>query len=360
MIPSHAEFLRIASGEDRSANAKWWRAALRLGQPFYYLGLQAHRLSTLPRRRSLKRPTLSIGNLTTGGTGKTPMAIAMVSRLQELGHRPAVLLRGYGVEIESRQNADEAEVLRNAFAGSVPVEPNPDRIQGAADVLARNPEVTCFVLDDAFQHRRARRDLNLVLIDATRPFGFDHLLPRGLLREPKRALRRADGVIVTRSDQVTPEERAALDTNIKKYHGKPPLAHAVHAWTAMRLGSKFCHIDTLKTKHVFGVCGIGNPATFERQLSDHAEKLSGMAIYDDHYKYRSGEVSSIVNHAIERGASAVVTTEKDWVKWRKVAEQVKLGLPVYRPVVAMEFLDGGDEVQALLEEKLPVPIQAEP
>ena len=348
MSPSHADFLRIMGGEDQSSEAKWWRRGLRLAQPFYYAGLQTHRLLTLPRRRSLGRPTLSIGNVTTGGTGKTPMTIAMVERLQAQGHKPAVLLRGYGVEIEAKQNADEVEVLRNAFQGGVPVEPNPNRVAGAQHILESHPEISCFVLDDGFQHRRAKRDLDLVLVDATRPWGFDHLLPRGLLREPKGALRRAHGVIVTRSDQVSPEELNALDEQIVKHHGKPPIAHAVHTWTSLRLGSKFCHLDTLKSLRVFGACGIGNPATFEQQLRDHTDEVVGMAVYDDHHKYKRGEIPSIIHHAMERGASAIVTTEKDWVKWRKAGGQYKLKIPVYRPVVTMTFLDGADTLDDLL------------
>ncbi|MEM7576152.1 MAG: tetraacyldisaccharide 4'-kinase [Planctomycetota bacterium] len=357
--PGHARFLRVMSGQDRDPRAHAWRLALSAARPGYRTLLYADRFQKNLRARSLGRPTVSVGNLTTGGTGKTPMTVELVRRLRDHGHRPAVLLRGYGTsDLEAKRNADEVEVLRQALGPDVPVEPHPSRVKAARQVLQRVPDTTCFVLDDGFQHRRARRDLDLVLIDATRPFGFDRLLPRGLLREPLSALNRADALMLTRTDQVTPESLETLIARLTKLTGKPPLAHARHAWTTLRLGHKTVPLDTLEGLDVYGVCGIGNPDTFERQLRDAAHRVVGFSAFDDHHRYGRGDIVSIFNATAERGGSAVVTTEKDWVKWRKTANRVKLSLPVYRPGVTMQFSHGAEALDALLREKLPPPDSA--
>ncbi len=355
-LPSHQTIHEIQSGQDQRRVARLARLGLRAITPAYWAGLRFNQASQRLRQRRAPRPVVSIGNLTTGGTGKTPMAVELVQRLQQLGHKPAVLLRGYGIEhYESKANSDEVEVLRNQLGIAVPVEPHPNRRRAARQVLDRKPDTTCFVLDDGFQHRRLARDLDLVLVDATRPFGFDHLLPRGQLREPKRALRRADAVIVTRANRVSPEQRAQLDQQIARYHGKPPLAHAAHRWVGTMLAGHRSSIDTLADKVVFGVSGIGNPADFEQQLHDHCERVVGCQPFDDHHRYTRDEVRGIMHTAVERGANAVVTTEKDWVKWRKYASKVKLPLPVYRPIVAMTLLDGSDALNTLLMQRLALP-----
>jgi tetraacyldisaccharide 4'-kinase len=351
--PSHQTLHRIQSGENTQPAARWARLGLRAVTPAYWAAMRLNQASQRLRRRRVPRPVVSIGNLTTGGTGKTPMAVELVQRLQQLGHKPAVLLRGYGVEhYESKANSDEVEVLRNQLGIAVPVEPHPSRVKAARQVLRKHPETTCFVLDDGFQHRRIARNLDMVLIDATRPWGFGHLLPRGLLREPRRALRRADAVIVTRANRVPPEVLAELDRQIERYHGKPPIAHAAHRWVGFMLAGKRYPLDVLADKIAYGVSGIGNPGDFEQQLTDTAERCVGCTAFDDHHRYTRGEVAGVMHTAVERGANAVVTTEKDWVKWRKYASRVKLTLPVYRPIVAMSLLEGGAALDTLLKDRL--------
>ncbi len=141
---------------------------------------------------SLGRPAVSVGNITAGGTGKTPVSIWLATKLAKSNHHPAVLLRGYKTTAEGI--SDEAEVLRNSLAGIAPVIVNRSRVRGAAAALRDHPDTTVFVLDDAMQHRGAKRNFDLVLINARNPFGFDRILPRGLLREPLQELRRASAV----------------------------------------------------------------------------------------------------------------------------------------------------------------------
>ncbi len=326
-----------------------YRAAVTGRNALYAAGI-------LPTR-DLGRPTVSVGNLTAGGTGKTPMVIALARLLQATGHRPAVLLRGYEPGgYENKKGSDEAAELRGSLGGDIPVMPDANRVAGAARVLQEHPRTTVFLLDDAFQHRRARRDLNLVLVDSLRPFGFDHLLPRGLLREPRSALRRADAVILTRTDRATPPQLQALDDTIQKITGRPPLAHAVHDWTALHLSFKPYPLDRLANRAVLGVAGIGNPRDFADRLREVAGSCVGVLTYDDHFRYSRDELEGIFSVALERQADAVVTTEKDYVKWRTFASGVKARLPVYRPIVAMKFTRGRDQLQSLLDQKIPAPL----
>ena len=350
------------SGEDRDPAAVALRG-LTLPATLPYraavTGRNALYTAGLLRARDLGRPTLSVGNLTAGGTGKTPMVIALTRILLAMGHRPAVLLRGYEpTGYESKHGSDEAAELRGSLGGSVPVMPDADRLAGARRVLERHPETSVFLLDDGFQHRRARRDLNLVLVDALRPFGFDHLLPRGLLREPLSALRRADAVILTRSDRATPPQLEALSATIRRITGRPPLADAVHDWSGLRLAFKPYPLQRIADAAVLGVAGIGNPQDFADRLREVAGSCVGMLTYDDHYRYDRDELAGIFSVALERGAQAVVTTEKDYVKWRRFASGVKARLPVYRPVVALRFPRGGAELQQLLDQKFPAPPRA--
>ncbi|MEE9403524.1 MAG: tetraacyldisaccharide 4'-kinase [Algisphaera sp.] len=362
---SQARMLRIMSGQDRDWRARVLRPLSNAGVPPYRAAVAVRNAMYTMRLRGTKRlglPTISVGNVTAGGTGKTPMVIELVDRLQAMGHRPAVLLRGYEPSgLESKLGSDEAAVLRGALGEDVPVRPNANRVKAAAVVRAERPDVTVFVLDDGFQHRRVARDLNLVLIDASRPFGHGRLLPRGLLREPLRALRRADALIVTRGDRVSPEALKTLVARLTRLHGKPPVAVCRHRWSGFRIGYKDYPLDRLRETAVLGASGLGNPADFEASLRAVTGKVVGCAVFDDHHPYTRSDVRGVMNMAQERGAQAVVTTEKDWVKWRRLAGGVKLKLPVYRPRVQMAFLDEGvaaggeDALDALLRHVAPQP-----
>ncbi len=202
-----------------------------------------------------------------------------------------------------------------------------------------------FLLDDGFQHRRVARDLDLVLIDATRPFGFDHVLPRGLLREPPRNLRRADAVIVTRADQITTDALRDLDRRIERYAGRPPIAHTVHAWA---------NADAFTGRTVLAACGIGNPEAFRATLAKHAGSIADFQAFDDHHAYTAEGLRALFDRAVAAGADAVVTTEKDYVKWRPLldASDASPPLPILRPRVSIAFLDGQAALDGRIRETL--------
>ncbi len=350
---------RVWSGEDRSPRAALARAAMSAGEPGYRVAVILRNAlfnSGLRRAVRLAAPVVSVGNITTGGTGKTPMVIALVQRLIARGRRPAVLLRGYGgtwdPDDPHQRSSDEADVLRHALGELAPVIAHPDRVHGARLAQQRKPDTDVFVLDDGFQHRRLVRDLDLVLIDATRPFGYGRLLPRGLLREPPCNLRRADAVIITRADQVHAEHLERIEQRIEALTGRRPLAHAAHRWHELREGDKVRPISDLRFLKVVGVCGVGNPQPFIDRLARAADTVLRCHSFRDHHAYTAGEVETLLALARRAGADAVVTTEKDWVKWQRVLGKRRVSLPVIRPIVAVEITQGDAELNALLDRAL--------
>lgn len=344
-----ANALRAMSGEEASLSARTLRAVLTVATPFYGLGNAARSACFamgLKRSRTLGRPTISIGNLTTGGTGKTPMVGYVARHLIAQDHRPCILLRGY-------RGGDEAQEHQRLLGDRVHVEPNPDRVVAASVALGEDPAITCFVLDDGFQHRRAKRDLDLVLLDATNPWGFDHLLPRGLMREPRSALRRADAVIVTRADQVDPADLERLDSEVKRLTGQVPIAHAEHAWVGLRMGeNQAMPLNTIAEQSVMGVVGIGNPTAFARTLDQHAGHVVHCEALPDHHGYTRGELLRLIDLAETAGAQALLTTEKDWVKWSLLLEDEKVALPIYRADLSMRFRDGQAALSALIDQRV--------
>lgn len=339
--------LRVISGEDASLGGSVVRTALCAATPLYALGNAARSAgfaAGVKRQHALGLPTISIGNLTTGGTGKTPMVAYVSDFVIDLGEFPCVLLRGY-------QGGDEAEELRERLGDGAHVMPNPDRVAAAKVALSEDPPPSCFLLDDGFQHRRARRDLDMVLIDATNPWGYGSMLPRGLMREPRSALRRADAVIVTRSDMVDPVELEQLDDQIKSVTGKPPIAHAMHAWVGLfDAGHNEHPVETIADKPVMGVVGIGNPSAFERTLTEHAGSVVHCEAQPDHHHYTRKQLLSLIDLGKTAGAEAIVTTDKDWVKWAPLLEDDCPGLPIYRAGLQMRFKDGQSELNRLIKQ----------
>ncbi len=327
------------------------RALLGLGELAYANLLRlrnlAYALGVLPTRHA-PRPVISVGNLTAGGTGKTPMVVHVVTRLRELGHDPGVLLRGYKADGDG--DSDEAEVLRRALPG-VPVIARPDRVAASEQLVEQSPDVDVIVLDDGFQHRRLGRDVDLVLIDATDPFGVNHVLPRGLMREPPGGLRRADAVIVTHCASVDDEARQAVDERIARYHGRPPIAHVAHAWRDVvdRDGQPVA----AGRARVLAVCGIGNPDAFFHAASRRFTVAAAVRL-PDHAAYTDALLTQLLVQGRSVGADALLTTEKDWVKLQGKLESRPDAPPVWRPQLAMEFLDGA----GILDDWLLKPLKA--
>ena len=341
----------IMSGTDRSVAGNLVRLGLGCIEPAYRTSVEVRNMLFnygLRSSHKLGRPTISVGNLVTGGTGKTPVVIELARRFEAMNIRAAVLLRGYRT---GPSGSDEALELAEELGPKVPIEANPDRVAGSRHVIAAHPDVEVFLLDDGFQHRQVHRDLDLVLIDAHRPFGFDRVLPRGLLREPAANLSRADAVIVTRADRVPPNDLAHVDQAIAHLTGQLPLAHAAHRWLGYRDHNDQHHrSDVLRQARVLGVCGLAQPDTFEQTLREEVQMVKRSIVLADHHQYTRDQVWRILEEAHAIGCDAAVTSEKDWVKWRSFLKQGSLPLPVFRPVLRLVLLDGQDALDALLRQ----------
>ena len=276
--------------------------------------------------RELLRPTklpclvVSIGNLTVGGTGKTPTVILLAALLKEHGYRPAVLSRGYGshskasVNVVSdgnrvllgwREAGDEPVMIAGALPG-IPVLTGPKRsLTGKAAVERFGADI--LILDDAFQHRSLFRDIDIVLIDAARPFGNGLLLPRGPLREPPQALRRAS--ILLRTGDADHEEPLREVPSLPSFRGTHRPRELVEAATG-----RVSPPTVLQGQKVFAFAGIGSPEAFRRGLTALGAKVVSFQAFPDHHPYDRSDIETLRRLAAESGAARIVTTEKDGVR----------------------------------------------
>jgi len=254
---------------------------------------------------------VSVGNLTLGGTGKTPCVGYLARFFQERHQRVAILSRGY--RAASGLN-DEALVL-NEHLPKVPHLQGADRVALAAKAVDEF-DSDVLVLDDGFQHRRLYRDLDLVLIDATDPWGHGYLFPRGLLREPAVELRRASVVLLTRCNQVEANERGRLREAITRFAPHAPVVETSHRPIEL-VSANRCQagLDELVGRPVAAFCGIGNPMAFRQTLTDLGAKVVGWRTYADHHRYSLKDMEDLQAWAAGLPTDClVVTTEKDLVK----------------------------------------------
>jgi tetraacyldisaccharide 4'-kinase len=258
-------------------------------------------------------PVVSVGNLTLGGTGKTPCVEYVARFLRGRGHRVAILSRGYG---SAHGRNDEALVLEENLP-DVPHLQGPDRAALAA-VAALELESEVLVLDDGFQHRRLARDLDVVLLDATGPWGYGHLFPRGLLREPRSSLRRAGFVLLTRCDLVGEAERRALHETVARIAPGVPVAETRHrAVDLVNARRESAPLGLLEQRPVAAFCGVGNPDAFRRTLAGLGAAVVAFRTFPDHHAYTRTDVEALGDWARRQAADcAVVTTQKDLVKLR--------------------------------------------
>ncbi len=313
-----------------------------------YASALAHKNRRFDRGIGVARlpvPVISVGNLSVGGTGKTPVVSAIVETLSGWGLRPCIAMRGYAPQ---GGVSDEAVQHRERFP-TVPVVAQPDRLSGLHSLMASEPgRVGCVVLDDGFQHRQIARDLDIVLIDATRPPHEARLLPAGRLREPVESLRRAHIAVLTRCEQVQEDRRAEVTQHIARQ--TPSVIQVRSTWIGLSVSEGGADTDqalsAARGRAILLVSAIGNPRAFESVA--RAEFGESPALrFRDHDPYGPSAIQRIASAIHEHRAELVLTTEKDWVKLRRHAP--KLGVPVARPRLDIEFLQGGDEFWSALE-----------
>ena len=325
---------------------------------FLYGAVTRTRLSLYRRgtfqTTKLDHPVISVGNITVGGTGKTPLVEWVARTLAAEGKFPCILTRGYGrknpqleVIVSDGYNVlstpaeagDEPYLLATKLAGQVAVISSANRIE-AAQTATKDFGADCFVLDDGFQHLRLARDLNIVTIDATNPWGGGHLLPYGRLRESPANLVRADCVVITRCNQVDSIDSLAEEIS-QLTNGRPIFSSEMRTSRASALKNS---AQALKPPaRIAGFCAVGNPASFFEQLRRAGFEVVLEKSFPDHHVYSQDEVDAIARSATEAGAKAVITTAKDAVKLRPL----HLAMPCY--VLEIDIrIENGEELVRLI------------
>jgi tetraacyldisaccharide 4'-kinase len=315
---------------------------------------------------------ICIGNITVGGTGKTPLVVWLCKQIAP-HFKCAVLTRGYKSTQDSTSYADEPAMLTENCPG-VRVIVNPDRVAGANEAInSFSSEV--LVMDDGFQHRRLTRDLDIVAIDATQPFGYGKLLPAGLLREPVNSLKRADAVVITRCDQIDENRLNELEEQLKTINQEMVISKSKHAASSVEyadssvvpaqagiqnndktMDSRFRgndSIEHLKGKKIYAFCGIGNPDAFLKTIKTLGSELVGSCIYDDHHNYTDGCLAEIREQAHDLKAELILTTQKDWTKlipnFKSQMSDSGSSAPFACLTVEIQFIKGENELKSLIE-----------
>lgn len=342
-----SNFRELVSGQRRGFGAALARGALRLAEISYNLAVQWRNRQFDNGARSIKRvavPVISVGNITLGGTGKTPMVEWVCRFLIERGLRVAIVSRGYG----KRDGAENDEALELAQKlPDVPHVQNPDRVAAAIAAIEAS-KCQAIVLDDAFQHRRIARDLDIVLLDSQEPFGFEHVFPRGTLREPLSGLSRADCVVLSRADMIVPENRTRIRQRALGLAPRALWAECVHKPIALVMASgSEKPLDALHGQRVAAFCGIGNPAGFRHSLASCGYELSLFKQFADHHAYSQADVAALTDWAAHAEVAAVLCTDKDLVK---IGLNHLGGKPLYALRVGLEFLVGQTELEARLSQ----------
>jgi tetraacyldisaccharide 4'-kinase len=348
--PFASSFRDLVSGRRRGAWASAARVLLR-GAEFGYAAAMRwrnYRFDTgrLPVER-VTVPVVSVGNVTLGGTGKTPMVEWLARWYRARGVRVVLVSRGYGAE-EGAANDEALELERRL--PDVPHMQNPDRV-AASKMAIEEFESELVILDDGFQHRRLARDLDIVLIDALEPFGFDHVFPRGTLREPLRGLARAQVIALSRADAVGAEDRSAIEKRVRRYAPQATWIEVAHPPRRVaNAAGKQEPLDTISGRRVAAFCGIGNPAGFRHTLTSAGANVVALRDFPDHHAYTREDVASLSEWVASLAVEAVICTGKDLVKLR--VEKLG-GVPLWALVIELEVVRGREDIEVRLSGVLP-------
>jgi tetraacyldisaccharide 4'-kinase len=308
--------------------------------------------------RALDCPVVSVGNLTVGGTGKTPAVELAVRTLLELGYRPGVLSRGYGrqskgvqvvadatsIRLDAEEAGDEPFLLARRLPG-VPVIVGSNRFEAGTLARARFG-ITALVLDDGFQHRTLVKDLEIVMARASAPWGNGRLLPGGPLREALPGLARAHLVVATGARDLA--QAGEVGDAVERFAPGVSVLTAVHVPTECFESSamRFVPLSALGNTKLLGFAGIGAPDGFLRTLGETGLVSAGFARFADHHWYTREDLARLDQRAAEAGADGLITTEKDWVRFRTLPP---LRRPVYVLSVRLRLTSGEAAWRAAFE-----------
>jgi tetraacyldisaccharide 4'-kinase len=278
------------------------------------------------RTRKLKAKVISVGNLTAGGTGKTPLVIYLAEKLKEKNKRVVILTRGYKRKNKNmvdlnQENTDkfgwedvgDEPYLMSRRLEDVPIIVTKQRVvSGTYAIKKYDPDV--LILDDGFQHLKLHRDLNLAVIDSTNPWGNGNLLPAGILREPLSSLKRADIFVLTKIDQVS--DLAATMETLRQHNPQAAVVESIYRVRSVENLSDHSPVGSgeFENKKALAFSGIGNPTSFENSLRQLGINVLKHRKFPDHFAYRQEDILSLMEEARKLGADFTVTTEKDSVR----------------------------------------------
>jgi len=363
------DYRKLISGQTRGFGASCLRFFLGAAAKLYTVVILLRNLAYA--KKWLKVHTagaavISVGNITAGGTGKTPLVIWLVKQITEnlklktQNCGCAILTRGY----KATQNYSDEPAILAETCPHAKVIVNPDRVAGANEAVNKIG-AKILIMDDGFQHRRLARDLDIVTIDATCPFGYGKMLPAGLLREPVVALKRADAVVITRCNQAGEDELAELEKKLRIFNPDMVVARSIHKpICAKSIDAGQISIDELKDKRVLAFCGIGNPQAFFNTVNGLGCDTVGSEAYDDHYRYTDDCLADIYEQAGHLKADLMLTTQKDWTKITQLAQvkaysaiaamAAKAGkdIPLAYLAIELKFISGEDKITQLIENAL--------
>lgn len=317
---------------------------------------------------------ISIGNITVGGTGKTPTAKVLARYIQKLGYKVAILNRGYRAKwkgdvgivsdgnkvfMSADEAGDEAYLLARSLP-DIPVLIGTDRtITGKYAI--DNFGVDVVILDDGYQHWQLKRDLNILLVDAINIFGNGHMLPRGTLREPLSHLDRADICLLTKVDQAAKGACNEIKQTLQKYNDHALIVESTHKPLCfIEIGNLFNReirkvlpVNMMKGHRVIAMSAIGNPASFEQTLSDIGAVITESLRFPDHHDYTAAEIIEVMKQAEEQGAEAIIVTDKDAVKIPEELLKQERPIPIYIISIEVTFIDKPKEMFDFVQQKLP-------
>ncbi|MDP2166702.1 MAG: tetraacyldisaccharide 4'-kinase [Thermodesulfovibrionales bacterium] len=318
----------------------------------YYSGYRLKKAFALRRQKTLPSWVISIGNITAGGTGKTPAAIAVAEEALKRGLNPCILTRGYKGKLKgpcfvsrgegpllSAEDAGDEPVLMAEKLKGVPIVKAGDRYEGGIFAIKElNPQTPfVFILDDGFQHWSLKRNMDILLIDSRNPFEQRKLLPLGVLREPLSGMKRADIIVLTKVPEGGSESPAvkSLTAEIRKYNRSALVFLAGHRPSAVRKPSgEEVPIEELAGKDIYAFCGIGEPDSFRITLDSAGFRVKGFRAFSDHYRFKGRDIADIEAEARKCGAEWIMTTEKDIIRLKGMR------LPESLVSVGIEFAAG--------------------
>jgi tetraacyldisaccharide 4'-kinase len=378
-------YLKLISGQRKGPGAVVFR---------FFLGIAAIGYSIVIRFRNflynkgyfkkhqVNAVVISIGNITVGGTGKTPLVIWMCKQIQNFksqitDYNCAVLTRGYKSQTQQQTSRIDEVAILTESCPEAEVIVNPDRVAGAIEAIDKFG-AQVLILDDGFQHRRLARNLDILAIDATQPFGYERIFPAGLLREPVASLKRADAVIITRCDLIAGNELKRIEDKLVSVNPDIIIARSIHAPTDViyleplvipaeagiqksneKIDSCLRRNDSaelLKGQKIFAFCGIGNPEAFLGTIRNVGAQLVGSKVYNDHYHYTGDCINDIYKQGENLKADLILTTKKDWTKiisdFRSQISDYELSLPFAYLEIEIKFLSGEDKLTHLIEKTL--------